>query len=174
MGVASGVGLDFTIYTEKHGVALYSEADARRELGMDAAQGGAAGATGLGDGSVRLRLVVDYCLYEHFEAMASADVVVLSRGPHGSLSDMVSQLTLLSIHTPVVMYATPLHGNLTHPRPHQLGYFAKGVVLLHTEERMLRYTPLPLRWHSASELGVFNESAVAASLAAPRRGRRGA
>jgi len=90
VGGASGIKLEFTIYTEKHGVDSYSEGDARRELGMDVAEGGKAGATGFGDGSTTLRLVIEYCLYEHFEAMASADVVVLSRGPHGSLSDMVS------------------------------------------------------------------------------------
>mmetsp|Transcript_97129 Transcript_97129/g.277955 ORF Transcript_97129/g.277955 Transcript_97129/m.277955 type:complete len:398 (+) Transcript_97129:419-1612(+) len=143
VGGASGIKLEFTIYTEKHGVDSYSEGDARRELGMDVAEGGKAGATGFGDGSTTLRLVIEYCLYEHFEAMASADVVVLSRGPHGSLSDM-------------------------------LGYFAEGVVLLHVEERMLRYSPLPPRWHSVSGLGIFNDSAAAASLAALREagGRR--
>ena len=46
----------------------------------------------MGDG-VRLRLVVEYCLYEVFDAMASADVVVLSRGPHGSLSDLLGYFT---------------------------------------------------------------------------------
>ena len=69
-------GAAFRLFTERWG--SYDERAARAEF-----------APAFAPGAPDLELVVKYCLYEDFAAMAAADVVVLTRGK-GSLSDLLA------------------------------------------------------------------------------------